>query len=491
MKDITDKNKSREPGEAIHDTPDQLQLTLDVTEPDVIAALLEHPEGRSRDRFALNALRIGVLALKQASGRLDADLIKREGSQLLSDLGHALERHQSTVEKELADSLRLYFDPKDGRFNERIERLAGKDGELERFMARHIGSDDSQLAKTLAAHIGEQSPLMKLLSPDASEGFLKAVALELEQALKGQRESLLSEFSLDNEQSALSRLVHRVESSQREVKKEFSLDEENSALARMKRELTELLASHKKSADEFQENVTSKLSAMAARREESLRSTRHGGEFEDEAFAFIAAECQRSQDIAENTSNSTGVVKNCKVGDIVIELGPDSAAAGARIVVEVKQSESYTHKKAMEEIELARKNRSATVGIFLFSKRSAPESLEPVARYGSDIVVIWDSTDPQSDIYLKAGLTIAKAICTQGTSTKQTEGVDFEPAERAIRAIEKLASGLSEIKTSSETIHSSSNKILKRVRIMSDEIERQVTVLDKSMQKFRSSIPSS
>jgi len=45
------------------------------------------------------------------------------------------------------------------------------------------------------------------------------------------------------------------------------------------------------------------------------------------------------------------------VGDIVVQLGPDQKASGARIVVEAKESGSYTLSKALEELETARKNR--------------------------------------------------------------------------------------------------------------------------------------
>lgn len=164
-----------------------VKLRLEVTDPELIVELLARAEGEERREFALLALRIGILTLKQATGRLDADTIKHEADRLLSELSNALTNHQNSVAKDVEGSLEKYFDPKDGRFSERIDRLISKNGELELFMNRQVGSEDSQLAKTLSIHLGENSPIMKLLSPKESEGFLKAMTQSVEEALTAQR----------------------------------------------------------------------------------------------------------------------------------------------------------------------------------------------------------------------------------------------------------------------------------------------------------------
>lgn len=478
-------------GEELKQLPDSVRLVLDVTEPELVAELTAHPEGELRTTFALSALRIGILTLKQAQGRLDAEMVKREADRLLSELGHALGKHHESVTDDIADSLQQYFDPKSGRFNERINRLIDEGGELEAFMRQQIGPEDSQLAKTLAAHLGENSPIMKRLSPEDSDGFLKALTEAVDAALSAEREAILEEFSLDNEGSALSRLVKRVETSQREITGEFSLDDEDSALARLRRELLDVLEKHKKAADEFHTDVSEKLAAMTARREEASRSTRHGEIFEEAVRHFVAVECKKVGDIPEDISNTVGLIKNCKVGDVVIALGPESLASGARIVVEAKESGGYTLAKALGEIETARKNRAADVGLFVFSKQTAPPNLAPMARYGTDIVAVWDSEDPQVDVFLTAALSVARAICTQEAAARRGAEIDFEPAERAIRAIEKLLGGLEEIKAAGETIQSGSQKILHRVGIMKSELERQVSALDIAMGDLKAALPPS
>lgn len=53
--------------------PFALPLELNVTDPELISELLAHPEGKPRDDYALCALRVGLLALKQARGQVDGE----------------------------------------------------------------------------------------------------------------------------------------------------------------------------------------------------------------------------------------------------------------------------------------------------------------------------------------------------------------------------------------------------------------------------------
>jgi hypothetical protein len=108
-----------------------IPLTLVVSDHETVAELLQRNDGRERDEYALAALRIGVLSLKHARGQIDADSVRREGEKLLHDLEYALDSSRDEIHSNLTTALRDYFDPKDGRFQERIERLIKQDGELE------------------------------------------------------------------------------------------------------------------------------------------------------------------------------------------------------------------------------------------------------------------------------------------------------------------------------------------------------------------------
>ncbi len=506
------------------DSLESLELHLTVTDRDSIDDLASFADGDEREQFALNALRIGILALRQARGRIDADLIQRETQRMLSALQSQLSAHTSQTHEKLSGSLKEYFDPASGRFQERVQQLIKHDGELEQLLRRQIGGEDSELCKTLVAHVGQQSPLMKLLSPNESQGLLSALKQTVEAQLTSQRDHVLREFSLDNkegalarmvgeltnshgqltealekkigvvieefsldkEDSALNRLVRNVDRAQSTITREFSLDDEASALARLRRELLALLKEQTQTNTQFQEEVKVALGKMMARREESQRSTQHGLVFEDAVCSFLEYHAQQSGDIASRTGQTTGLIKNSKVGDCVVELGPDSAAAGAKIVVEAKQHADYNLAKARAEIETARKNRDAQVGLFVFSKQCAPECLEEVSRTGSDVFVVWDPEDAATNLHLKIGLTLARALCIRVEQQQQSQTADFEAITAAILEIEKQAQLLSEASKYGETIKSGADKILERVRRTRNSLERQVAILNERIGDLKS-----
>ncbi|MCA9261966.1 MAG: hypothetical protein KDA61_22265, partial [Planctomycetales bacterium] len=179
-----------------------LRLEIEVHDAETAAELREHPAGRARQAFAEQALRIGVLALRHARGRIDADLIRRESQAMLDAMRERMEEHARGVNDRLTASLRDYFDPEHGSFQQRITALVRQDGDLEQLMRRQIDGEDSQLVKTLAAHVGQQSPLFRMLSPEESGGVLEAMRGTLDAELQKQRERVLKEFSLDNKDGA-------------------------------------------------------------------------------------------------------------------------------------------------------------------------------------------------------------------------------------------------------------------------------------------------
>jgi hypothetical protein len=504
-----------------------LELILNVTDRETIDELASYCEAE-REQFALQALRIGVLALRQARGRIDADLIQRETQRMLSSLEGRLSAHSMQIHEKLAGSLKEYFDPASGRFHDRVQQLVKQDGELEQVLRRQIGGSDSELCKTLLAHFGQQSPLMKLLSPHESQGLLASLRQTLEGQLTSQREHVLKEFSLDNkegalarmigeltsshgqltealekkigvvieefsldkEDSALNRLVRNVDRAQTTITREFSLDNDDSALARLRRELMGVLEKQVETNTKFQEEVKVALSSMAARREEAERSTRHGIAFEEAVCAFIEHHAQLCGDVATRVGSTTGLIKNSKVGDCLLELGPDCAAAGAKIIIEAKQQGTYNLAEARAEIETARKNRDAQIGLFVFSKRTAPESLEEVFRSGEDVFVLWDPEDSATNLHLKIGLALARALCIRVEKRQQAQAADFAAITAAILEIEKQSNSLGEASKSAETIKSGAEKILERVRITRKSLERQVEILNERIADIRANQPA-
>jgi DNA-directed RNA polymerase subunit L len=253
-----------------------LTLLLKITDRDVVEELVRHDAPEARHERALAALRIGCIALRQMQSKVDTEALRREGDRLISDLEVRLRAEATHIQGTLSGALKEYFDPQGGKLHERIERLIRKDGDLESLLERQIGSQEgSALARTLTAHVGSHSPIMKRLDPAQAESVTEAMRETVSEVLSHQRQTILAEFSLDHpesalnrfrkellsgndafagdlkrqiaaavgefslddQDSALSRLVAKVEEAQAKIAKEFSLDDDGSALSRMSHSL--------------------------------------------------------------------------------------------------------------------------------------------------------------------------------------------------------------------------------------------------------------
>ncbi len=495
-------------------TPLYIHLTL--TDPEVVAAVSEIPAGPQRTEFVANCVKVGVLALRAAKGVVDGAAIRNEGTRLIEQLTERLTGHRDLLEQSMGNSLAHYFDPSSGLFTVRVENLTKDGGELAGLMQNQVTAVQKQLSETFDNFLGEKSTFLALLSPSESNQLLAAMRQTVDGVMQAERNTILaqfsldepgsalsrlvrdltathgdltkalgdsmgvmiSEFSLDKKDSALSRLVGRVEEAQRNITKEFSLDSADSALSRLKTELNTQLATLSTSQQSFQTEVVGLLSGMAARKEAQARSTTHGIIFEEEVGNQLRIIGSPAGDIIEDCGSTTGLIRSSKVGDFIVSLSPDSAAAGAKIVVEAKESGSYTVATTLSEADEARRNRGANFCLFVHSKDTAPSGIvEPITKYGNDVVVVWDKNDSNSDVVLRAGYLTVKALSIRAALKSSSEAASFQKIDKAIETVRKQVEGFTEISTSSETITNGASKIFNRARIMRTELEKQLEIL--------------
>ncbi len=478
-----------------------LSLTLEIADPEVLAELRRYGDGLERDRYALGALRVGVLALRMANGQVDGASIKEAGQALVAEVRELLSTRAAEIHERVTSTLAHFLDGQTGALPQRLDALMRPDGELERVLRTHVGSDGSLLARSLALHVGEGSPLFKLLSPTDSHGLRAQIATTIEQALADQRKHILREFSLDQKDSALSRLVAEfslddersamnrvskmIAAASDQIDKNLTLDDEHSSLSRLKRELEATIDRLDRDNADFQAQVREALGRLDTRKKEEARTPRHGLEFEARLGEALAFEAQRSGDIYQATGGSTGIIKNCKVGDHVVELGIDCAAARARIVWEAKEKRGHSVRAALDEIDEARRNRQAQVGVFVFSSKNAPDGLAPIARHGTDVLVVWDADDAAGDVVLRAAYSLARALAVRERQTDRDAQAALEEIERAARAIEKQIAYLDDVRKWAETVKGHGDKIAERTSRMGEELQRDVDRLDAQIAAMR------
>lgn len=487
-------------------------VTFAVSDPEVLLALSEYPEGPARTNFLVTSLKVGVLALKAARGTLDSDTLRREGDRVMEELGTRLNRWRSAFEERVSGSLTHYFDPHSGTFVERVNRLVRDDGELANVVRRQVAEAQGTLSKVFEQFVGENSQLLRMLDPAGDNQLVQTLRSTLDVAVQQQNEAILAQFSLDNkggalvrflgeltskhgdlnqalsrdmaalvaefsldkEDSALSRLVSRVETAQKSLTAELSLDNQDSALQRLHRMFQEHQNTMLRQHLELAARLDTAIQSMTARREEAAKSTRHGLEFEETLGDHLRQLVRSGGDILQETGSTTGVRPNCKVGDYVITIGPDKLAAGARIVVEAKESASYDLATSLEEAELARNNRQAEVCVFVHSTRTAPSSIPTFQRFGRDLVVRWNPDDDANDVWLEAALMVATALSVKAAAHDKADAASFDRIDKAIERVRKALEGFDEVNTSANTIKSSAEKILSRARLMHETLSTQV-----------------
>jgi hypothetical protein len=476
-------------------------LALEVTDPEVIVELRRRADGDDRNRYAMAALRLGVLALRAASGQVDAGAVREAGAALVGEVRELLSARGVEITERLSATLTQFLDPQSGVLPQRIRSLVQHDGELDRILRAHVGSEDSVLARSLAIHLGEGSPLFKLLSPTDAGGIRAQLGKTMEDALLEQRKHILREFSLDQKDSALSRLVaefsldddasalsrlsQMLSATSERISKDLTLDDDSSALARLRRELLSTIERLAQGNIEFQSQVRETLARLDSRKKEEARTPTHGIAFEERLGALLADEAQRLGDLHEAIGDTTGAIKQCRKGDHVIELGADSAAAHARIVWEAKEKQSYSLRSALEEIDEARRNRGAQVGVFVFSSKTAPENLETLQRHGSDVVVVWDSEDATSDLIVRAAYSLARALAVRERRADRASQVALAEIERAARGVERQMGYLDEVRKWAETVKGHGEKIAERSSRMAEELRRDVERLDAHIASIR------
>jgi hypothetical protein len=498
-------------------------VTFAVNDPEVLLALGEYPDGQPRTHFLVTALKVGVLSLKAARGTLDSDTVRREGDRLMEQLGERLNAWRGKFEERVTGSLAHYFDPQQGTFTERVNRLTHADGELASVVRQQVKEAEAGLSRVFEQFVGENSQLLKLLDPsgdnqmvtllrrtldgvvqaqnlailsqfslDNKESALVRFLAELEsrhgnlnQALSRDMKAVVAEFSLDKEDSALSRLVSRVESAQRSLTAELSLDNDGSALKRMYKMLQDHQAAVLENQRQLAATLDAAVQALQARREEASRSTRHGVEFELALGDHLRTLVMAAGDVVEDTGSTTGVIPNCKVGDHVVTIGPEKLAAGARIVVEAKESASYDLAKSLAEADVARRNRAAQVCVFVHSTKTAGASIPNFARYGHDIVVRWAADEPVGDAWLQAALTVATALAVRAAQHSKQDAASFDKIDKAIERMRKHIDGFEEINTSAATVQRSAEKILKRAKLMEEGLAEQLSAVGDEFLKVK------
>jgi hypothetical protein len=453
--------------------------------------------------------------------------LKDIGGSLVEDLDAQLKAHVESQQKAITTVLARFFDAKDGEVAQRLASFLADEGVLARLLDKYLAPQNSVLAEALARQVGETSPLLRKLSPTDSEGLVKVLegqlrnvmdaghqelvkALDplaedgavarflrsLREELKGADEdrakqlaTALAALDANNEGSLLSRLMRETNAARRDVLEAVNPEKAGSPLAVMKASLTKLLqeqaasqaAAAKQQQDRqvaFEKEVREALARIETKRTHDQKSPRGGLDFEDAVFGFLQAATQGAPCVLDPTGTTAGLGR-CKKGDAVLRFTTESAFAGAAVVFEAKRDASYSVQKALDELDAARTNRSAVVGVFVLARSHAGDLFPRFSRHGNNVLVIWDEQDPSSDPYLHAAVCLGVALVTRSKAVGDAGDIT------ALRDIEaRIESEISRL----EKMEKHSEAIRRNVDGISDEIRKATKALETLVDKAKSTL---
>lgn len=471
-----------------------------------------------RTQLAEDAWIIGLRALKNAYVQAQEARLQDVGKSLLADMDRELKAHVEAQHRAIREALAEFFDPKDGKLSERLKSFLDNEGILAQVLATYLGPERSILAETLARQVGEHSPLFKKLSATDSEGlvqiltnrlqavldqqqanfghaldplekdgavgrFLRSLREELQSADHNRAKQLaaaLAALDANDETSLINRLVRETEQARRSLLIAINPNISDSPMAVLKSALEsllreqaqtqqELMEAQRRRQEQFEKEVNSALARLETRKEQEQKSTRGGLTFQQAASRFVHEALRGGPYVTQDTGNTTGSQRGCKVGDVLVRFTKESAFAGSAVVVEAKRDNSYTLARALEEMEIARANRDAGSGVFVMAASHAPAGFPHFARYGKDLLVIWNEEDPATDAYLHAALLAALSLATRRKALGDSG--DIKALEDVAQRIEAEISRLAKMKQHNDNIRRNSDSISEEIRRGEDKLD--------------------
>jgi hypothetical protein len=359
-----------------------------------LAAFVEQRPADDRAELIDRAIRIGLHALQDAGTSIDVEFVRREFDALLERNASANER----AARELDQVLRANFADQDGRLPRTLERFLGDRGQLNKFV----------------------SELFDETKRDSAIGRMR---------------QLLGTY-FDGDASRLAQLLDPTRL--------------GSPLHQFRNEM----------AQGF-EKLNARLDALEAvqqaRAAERAKSAAKGTDFEDLLEEMLGETARGAGDLIERTGAVSGDVIRSKKGDFLLTIDPQWChGADLRVVIEAK-NRRLSWREIREELDEAKRNRSAQMALAVFAPEHAPSGIEPFdVRYGHVFCVVDpDAPDAQT---LSCAVRLARLFAV-ATLAERRDTVDVERVLAAVVAIKTEMEQVRRLKTQLTSIRDAATDV--------------------------------
>jgi hypothetical protein len=419
-----------------------LDLTLVITDRNTLGYLAQFDDEETQCEKALDALKVGVIAILSASPTLDTQVVQAKFSEVEGRMREQLAEFQKNVK----DDLCRYFEEQQGVVPRSIDGVFGDKGALARTFLNFFDPSEGKLSRLMQAQIGPQSNFGKALDPQNKLGVIALIEARVRE---------LVEAKLD------------------EVLQQFSLDEDGSAMSRLKGMLSD-----------FFQQLNQSLGIKAATAAEAEKGHVKGMVFEEDLYHAFAQLGRQVGDETELVRGTVGALSRCKKGDFLATLGETSAAPGERMVVEVKD-QPLRLKNAIDEMQEARKNREANCGIFVFARGCEPPEVGDFRRIAEDFYVTVDKEDLAADkplLFLDAAYKIARGLMAAAARRDQAQELDLQRVKDQIDALATWSDRIADMATKARTIQNSGKLIEQCAAELKQDLDARVAAILTALQ---------
>ena len=297
---------------------------------------------------------------------------------------------------------------------------------------------------------------------------------------KGQIKNIIDEtFNLDNKKSALSLLIEELKNnSEMDEKKLHELLDSNKTDSPAKYLKEQILEKLNEIRDKELKDIRDQVLKESAVNLEKQKGTSKGFDFEEEVYSCLQTLASYYENIITLTGDERGISN--KKGDVLIELENKK-----KIIVECKDSSSYSSKKTIDEINDAIKNRGATFGIFVFAKREEmPRELCPIKITDKYIITYYD----EDNLYF--AYRIARLFGLREITSSE-DGVDFEKISSELNNVEENFKNIDAMQSKVTNIINSGEYVRKNLVLLRENIDESVIKIKKELgEKFNEGSPS-
>ena len=190
----------------------------------------------------------------------------------------------------------------------------------------------------------------------------------------------------------------------------------------------------------------------------------------------MGAIAQGLGDLVEPCGTEGGDAITSKKGDLVITIDPTRTRGTAlRIVVEAKDR-SMPLSRMTKELAEARVNRSAAIGMAVFTPHTAPSSVVPLALVGPDVFATYD---PETDdaVALEAAYRAARILALV-TLRDAAVRLDAEAVNRSLEDLTHQVDVVRSLKTKLTHIGSTANEVSSALDLLRAGVLRSVKELE-------------